>query len=84
MKNLMERYIAEVDLGRIKVCLVRVGSEIDIEVHPNIPELREGNNEVIGFATINCSCSMVKSIDGVRSRADLITLNEMLQAREET
>lgn len=82
MKNLMERYIAEVDLGRIKVCLVRVGNEIDIEVHPNIPELGEGNNEVIGFATINCS--MVKSIDGVSSRADLITLNEMLQAREET
>ena len=51
----MSRYIAEVELGKIRVCLVRVGNEIDIEVTPNIPELGEGNYEVIGFATINCS-----------------------------
>ena len=78
----MSRYIAEVELGKIRVCLVRVGNEIDIEVTPNIPELGEGNYEVIGFATINCS--MMKSINELRTREDLITFNGMLRAKKET
>lgn len=55
MKNLTRRYIAEVELGNITVCLVRVDNEIDVEVHPNVPHLGEGNCAVIGFATINCA-----------------------------
>jgi|TARA_R110000782_G_scaffold200480_2_gene289328 hypothetical protein len=48
----MNRYIAEVELGNIRVILVRANNEIDVEVHPNIPELEEGNEEVIGSAII--------------------------------
>jgi hypothetical protein len=49
----MNRYIAEVELGDIRVFLVRENNEIDVEVHPNIPHLGEGNEAVIGSAIIN-------------------------------
>lgn len=51
----MNRHIAEVELGNIKVCLVKENNELVVEVNPNIPHLGEGNCAVIGSATINCS-----------------------------
>tara|TARA_R110002020_G_scaffold434658_1_gene644775 strand:- start:37 stop:204 length:168 start_codon:yes stop_codon:yes gene_type:complete len=49
----VSKLIAEVELGDIRVFIVRDNNEIDIEVHPNIPHLEEGNEEVIGWSTIN-------------------------------